>query len=295
MSPRVAILGTGKMGSAIARRLAELEPVLWNRTPGKAELLALGSVAVTPAEAVRGAEIVISSLTGPGALRATYLGPEGALAGARGQLFVEMSTAGPEALAEIERGVRASQATVIDAPIMGAPTAVLSGQAAILAGGELAAIERARPILERLGEVRRVGPLGSGARLKLIANSMLAIITVASGELQEAGVAAGLEPAEVFWALSRLAPGLGLRRAGYLDHRHQPALFSLRDLRKDLDLAHLLFEQSGAITPITDRARSLMGELGSEADDLDISAVITRFQGADSQSLSGGALPAAVS
>ena len=71
---KIAILGTGRMGSSIARRLADYEPTLWNRTRAKAEQLGLGSVAATPAEAVRQADVVISSLTGAEAVRAAYLG-----------------------------------------------------------------------------------------------------------------------------------------------------------------------------------------------------------------------------
>jgi 3-hydroxyisobutyrate dehydrogenase-like beta-hydroxyacid dehydrogenase len=73
--PTVAILGTGKMGSAMARRLASsgFELSLWNRTRTRAEELGLGRVAATPAEAVRDAEVVITSLTNAQAVRDVYL------------------------------------------------------------------------------------------------------------------------------------------------------------------------------------------------------------------------------
>ncbi len=95
---RIAVLGTGKMGSTLAARLAEVghDVVLWNRTRSKAEALGLGTVAETPAAATRDADIVVSSLTGPEAVLATYLGPDGALTSGDGKLFVEMSTAGPD-------------------------------------------------------------------------------------------------------------------------------------------------------------------------------------------------------
>src|SRR5258705_1314058 len=125
MNPRVAILGTGRMASAIARRLAEpgIGPVLWNRTRWRADQLGIGTVAATPAEAVVTADVVITSLTGPGALRATFGGPSGALAAARGQLFVEMSTAGPHLVEELAPRVPRTGSTLRDAPIIGAPPA----------------------------------------------------------------------------------------------------------------------------------------------------------------------------
>ena len=81
---RVAILGTGKMGGAMARRLngAGHELALWNRTRERAEDLGVGKVAATPAEASRDAEIVISMLTDAKAVRATYLGKDGAASAA---------------------------------------------------------------------------------------------------------------------------------------------------------------------------------------------------------------------
>jgi 3-hydroxyisobutyrate dehydrogenase-like beta-hydroxyacid dehydrogenase len=280
MSPQVAVLGTGKMGSALARRLAEsgLEPTLWNRTRARAEQVGVGQVADTPADAVRAADIVISSLTGPDAVRATYVGPQGALGGAGGQLFIEMSTAGPEVIAELEPQVAGTGSALVDAPIIGVPPVVLRGAAALLVGGTPADVERARPVLELFGEVRHVGPLGSGARLKLVANSMLGAVTTAAAELQTAGQAAGLDAEHVFWILARLVPALELRRAGFTEDRHEPALFALRDLRKDLDLALDLFHHTASDVPVVALVRELVAEAARTASDLDISAVKTRYR-----------------
>jgi 3-hydroxyisobutyrate dehydrogenase-like beta-hydroxyacid dehydrogenase len=277
MSARIAILGTGRMGSAIARCLAEFEPTLWNRTRSRAEQVGVGRVAATPADAARDTDLVILSLTGADAVRAALGEADGALTAAHGQLFIEMSTSGPAVVEELAAQLRASGSALIDAPIMGAPTVVLRGAAAILAGGAPDDIARARPVLELLGEVRHVGPLGSGARLKLVANSMLAVVTSAAAELQVAGEAAGLDGEDVFWVLARLAPALEMRRAGYLQRRHQPTLFAVRDLLKDLDLARELFGQSGAQTPLTARARTIVEAAATEGPDLEITAVINCY------------------
>ena len=124
--PTIAILGTGKMGSAIAARLSVsgFEIVLWNRTRAHAEALGLGTVADTPAAAVRDADFVVSSLTGPAAVRAAYLGPNGAVTAAEGKRFAEMSTAGPDLVLELGVVVAAAGGTVVDAPIVGAPPMV---------------------------------------------------------------------------------------------------------------------------------------------------------------------------
>jgi 3-hydroxyisobutyrate dehydrogenase-like beta-hydroxyacid dehydrogenase len=272
---RIAILGTGKMGSAIAHRLADggFELILWNRTRERAESLGVGNVADTPAAAVRHADVVISNLTGPDAVRSTYLGPNGAVSEGAGKLFIEMSTAGPDILPSLAAAVVAAGGRLVDAPIIGAPPAMRAGQAAILIGGDDVDVALATAVLSALGLVRHIGPLGSGARLKLIANSMLADVVLAAAELQVAGERAGLQPDDVFWVLERLAPLLTARRGGIVENRHEPTLFALHDLRKDLDLALGLFEPSGIQTPMTARARELVASAATRYGDLDITAV----------------------
>ncbi|MDB5048477.1 MAG: 3-hydroxyisobutyrate dehydrogenase [Fibrobacteres bacterium] len=279
MNTRVAVLGTGRMGSAIVRRLAEtgIEPVVWNRTRSRAENLHLGTVVATPADAVAEADVVITSLTGPDALRATFYGPSGALAAAHEKTFVEMSTVGPNVLLELAPLVAGTGSNLVDAPLVGAPPVVLRGTALILAGGELSEVERIRPVLQRLGELRHVGPFGSGARLKLVANSMLAVLVLSAAELEVAGRAAGLDPTATFEVLTRLVPSLEVRRAGFLEDRDEPPLFALRDLLKDLDLALSLFHSVNANVPITTLTREWVGEAAAEHGDLDISAVIRRY------------------
>jgi 3-hydroxyisobutyrate dehydrogenase-like beta-hydroxyacid dehydrogenase len=274
-TPRIAIMGTGTMGSAIAGRLADsgFELTLWNRTRERAESLGVGTVADTPAAAVHAADVVISNLTGPEAVRSTYLGPNGAVSAGAGKLFIEMSTAGPDLLPSLAADVAAAGGRLVDAPIIGAPTVMRAGQAAILIGGADPDVALATAVLSVLGTVRHVGPLGSGARLKLIANSMLADVVLAAAELQVAGERAGLQPDDVFWVLERMAPLLTARRAGIVENRHEPTLFALHDLRKDLDLALGLFEPSGIQTPMTAEARQLVASAADRYGDLDITAV----------------------
>ncbi len=277
---RVAVLGTGKMGSAIATRLdaAGFEVVLWNRTRSRADALGLGTVAETPAAAARDADIIISSLTGPEAVLAAYVGPDGALAAGTGKRFVEMSTAGTVLVSDLAARVSAGGGILIDAPILGAPPVVRAGEAAILAGGANDDVAAAGPVLSALGTVRHVGPLGSAARLKLVANSMLADVVLAAAELQVAGEVAGLDPDEVFWVLQRFVPALEARRSGYLDGRHSPPMFALRDLRKDLGFALALFGTTSSSTPLTRSSSEHVAAAAATTPDDDISAVIRPYR-----------------
>src|SRR6202158_5164606 len=256
---RVAILGTGKMGGAMARRLngAGHELTLWNRTSERAKALGIGTVATTPAEAVASADIVISMLTDAGAVRTAYLGEGGAATAAQHQVFVEMSTAGPDVAKAIVPAIESAGAQFVEAPVLGSVGAVEAGTLIVLASGREAAIERARPVLEALGEVRLVGDVGSAAKLKLVANSMIAGVSALAAELLAAGTAAGLNAEDVFWVIARVAPVLNARKTGFVEHRYEPITFALRDALKDVRMATEIYEGVGARAPLTGKVKEL--------------------------------------
>ena len=276
---RVAILGTGKMGGAMARRLkAEGHDLtLWNRTRERAEALGVGDVAATPAEAVENAEVVISILTDAGAIRAAYLGEAGAVKGARGQVFIEMSTAGPDVVKELQPVIERAGAKFVECPVVGSIAAMETGKGFLFAAGDDAALERARPVLEALGEVRRIKDPESAANLKLIANTVLTGLSALAAEVMAAGLAAGVDTEDVFWVLTRFAPALGARRTGYIEHRYEPVTFALRDAVKDLRLAADLYKRVGASTPITLKTKELFEKAAETAGDLDLSAISTLY------------------
>jgi 3-hydroxyisobutyrate dehydrogenase-like beta-hydroxyacid dehydrogenase len=277
---RVAILGTGKMGGAIARRLKSEghDLTLWNRTRQRAEALGVGVVAATPAEAVDNAEVVISILTDADAIRAAYLGESGAVKAARDQVFVEMSTAGPDVVKELRPAIERAGAKFVECPVLGSISAMETGKGLLFAAGDDAALEQARPVLEALGEVRRIKDAESAAKLKLIANTVLTGVSALAAEVMAAGTAAGVDTEDVFWVLTRFAPALGARRAGYVEHQYEPVTFALRDAVKDLRLATDLFKRAGAATPLTAKTKELFEKAAETAGDLDLSAISTLYE-----------------
>ena len=277
---RVAILGTGKMGGAIARRLnAEgHELTLWNRTRERAEALAIGRVAATPSEAAEDAEVVISILTNADAIRAAYLGDTGAAKTAKRQVFIEMSTAGPDVIEDLQPVIEQAGAQFIECPVLGSISAMDTGKGLLFAAGDDSALERARPVLDALGEVRRIKDPASAAKLKLIANTVLTGLSALAAEVLAAGAAAGVDTEDVFWVLTRFAPTLGVRRAGYVEHRYEPVTFALRDALKDLRLATELFKRAGSATPITDKTKELFEKAAETAAGLDLSAISTLYE-----------------
>jgi 3-hydroxyisobutyrate dehydrogenase-like beta-hydroxyacid dehydrogenase len=268
------------MGGAMAQRLESQghELTLWNRTRERAEALGVGKVAATPAEAAKQAEMVISILTDPDAVRNTYFGEGGAAKAAQAQVFVEMSTGGPDLAKEIAAAIEGAGAQFVEAPVMGSIGAIAAGKLIVLTAGNEAAVERVRPVLQALGEVRRVGELGSAASLKLVSNSMLAGVTALAAELQAAGTSVGLDAEDVFYVIARIAPGLTLRKAGIVEHRYEPVTFALRDIVKDLRLATDLYGRTGAPTPLTSKAKELYERAAESAGQLEMSAIATLYE-----------------
>jgi len=259
----VAILGTGRMGSAMARRLASVgyEIHLWNRTQRRADQVGVGQVHQKPASAVRHADVVITVLANADAVRSAYLGPGGALEDPAGKTFVEMGTLAPDSAADLARLVVGRQASYVEAPVLGSVPAIEAGRLAIIVAGSEAEFERVLPILRQLGDARLVGPtIGTASRLKLVANSMLAIIIAGASELVTAGVSAGLDPASIYWVLSKRAPILRTWDSFFAGVPSGATLVSVDNLARDVDLATELYKQIGAATPLTSTAGAVLKE-----------------------------------
>jgi 3-hydroxyisobutyrate dehydrogenase-like beta-hydroxyacid dehydrogenase len=266
------------MGGAIARRLAKggFQVSAWDRTRSKADVLGVARVADSPADAARDAEVVLSMVTGPQAVREVYFGPAGVFKAAAKKTIVEMSTAGTGVGPELAQAAELNGATLIEAPVMGSVPAVNSGTLVILAGARQPEdLNAAQPVLDQLGEVRYVGELGNAPALKLIANSMLAIVSSAAAELMASGTRHGLDPEQVFSVLTRVAPGLKVREDGFLRGVHEPAMFAVRDILKDLDLGLAMYH--GSTVPLTSLSRELFAGVASQTPDLDISAIVRAY------------------
>ena len=237
---RVAVIGLGAMGSRIARRFLDAghELTVWNRDPAKAEPLAAAgaSAAQTPAEAARQAEAVVTMVADPEALAAVTEGPDGAAAGlSPGSVLVQMSTVGPRSLERLAAVV--PELSLLDAPVLGSIGEVEAGTLRVFVGGRAELMERWTPLLETLGTVLRVGPVGAGTAAKLVANSTLVGVVGLLGEALALGTALGL-PAEAAFDVLAATP-LGeqaKRRRPAFESGEYPPRFSVSLARKDADL-----------------------------------------------------------
>ena len=180
-APRVAVLGIGMMGLPMARRLldAGLPVTVWNRARSKAERLepAGGRVADAPAEAVAGADVVITLLTDGQAVEDVLFRQGAAEAMQPGSTLIDMSSIQPRQARDHAARLAAKGVHHLDAPVSGGTVGAEAGTLAIMVGGRQAQFEQALPVFEVLGRATHVGPHGAGQLAKL-ANQMIVGVTI---------------------------------------------------------------------------------------------------------------------
>ena len=279
---RVAFIGVGAMGGRMARRLLDAghELTVWNRTPSKVTPLvdAGAASAATPAEAARGAEIVITMVADEAALDAVTEGPEGIAAHAT--TVVEMSTVGPAAVTRLG-ALLPPGAGLLDAPVLGSVSEAEAGTLQIFVGGDEALFERVRPLLSELGSPIHVGPLGAGAAAKLVANLTLLGTLGLLGEALALADGLGLSR-EATWEVLGGTPlgGQAERRRAAVESGDYPLRFALALARKDADLVADAATAAGLELPLAGAARDWFAEAEAEGwGERDYSAILARIIG----------------
>jgi 3-hydroxyisobutyrate dehydrogenase/2-hydroxy-3-oxopropionate reductase len=242
----VGVVGTGRMGSAIARavRNAGHDLILWNRTPDAASQLAdeLGGRALgRPADVAAIADVTISMLTDRAAVDEVYGGEDGLIAGVRPDtVVVDSSTVAPAVIRRHESAIRARGAGVLDAPVSGSVTLAESGKLTLMVGGEPDDLERARPVLAAYGAtIFHLGPLGTGAAMKLAVNTVIFGLNEALAEGLVLAERAGIPRDKAYDVLAASAVGapyVGYKRAAFLEPDRTPVAFAADLAAKDLRL-----------------------------------------------------------
>ena len=271
------MLGLGAMGQRMAQRLIDAghELTVWNRTPAAASaLVAAGArLAPSPRAAAEGAQIVWSMVFDDAASRQVWLDPRtgAAAAMAADAMAIESSTLTPAWVQELGAMFGARGVAFVDAPVAGSRPQAQAGQLAFMVGGDAAVIERLRPVLAALGPaLHHLGPVGSGAWLKLAVNALFATQVAALAEQLSLLRRAGLDPQRALDAL-RAMPVLSPAAAGagalMLAGNYAPQA-PVDLIVKDLGYAIDQGRQAGASLPLT-------------------SAVMARFKSAQTAGLGG--------
>jgi len=236
---KIGIAGIGKMGGAIAARLAGVghEMMVWNRTPDKAQATGL-KAAQTPADLAAGSDTVISILTDAPAVDSVYAQMLPAM---RGKLFIEMSTVRPEVSKALATKVKAAGGAFVECPVGGTVGPAKEGKLFGFVGGEPADVARARPLLEQMcRRVEHVGPVGAGASMKLAINLPLIVYWQALGEALSLVQHLKLDPVRTMDILADTsgAPTMLKNRAGAiaaaLAGKDNPPSVTIDTLKKDL-------------------------------------------------------------
>jgi 3-hydroxyisobutyrate dehydrogenase-like beta-hydroxyacid dehydrogenase len=279
---RLAVLGMGRMGHAVAERLlgGDHEVTVWNRTPRKADdLVAKGArEASTPAAAAEEAEATFTSLADDPAVRTVVTGQDGVAAGLGDGVLIDTSTVSPDTTADLAGAV---SGRLLASPILGSPTAVVSGQAGYLIGGPRELYHRMTPAYDVLAEAGRRVYVGEGARvattLKLLSNYLLMSGVAALAETVATAQAAGLPDELIRDYLGQLplvAPALGNRLDDIVSGDHD-GWFSTTLGAKDVRLAEDLARSHGVLLPLADAVKRCFEEAAAQGwADADIGAVV---------------------
>jgi len=285
---RVAFLGLGTMGAAMAANLARAGfPVAaWNRTPDRApELQELGvTTASSPADAASSAEIVVICVSDTPDVEAVLFGPDGVVEGAKpGTLIVDCSTIAPSGSWDFAARLRERDLRMVDAPVSGGSEGARNATLTIFVGGAERDVEHARPVLNALGRtITHVGPIGAGQAVKAVNQVILAGTYLGVAEGIVLAIKAGLDVEQVVEALGGGAAQSWVlaNRAGRMIDNEYPLGFKVALHRKDLAIALELAAQLGAGLPVSALAAQLESGLiaRGHADD-DMSALARSIRG----------------
>ena len=255
---RVGFVGLGTMGAPMARRLlaAGYEVTVHNRTRSREEPLAAAGAkrATSPRAAAEGADVVFTMVSDTPDVQAVVLGENGvALGMKKGGVLVDMSTISPATTRRIATAVLEHGVDMLDAPVSGGSEGAEKGTLSIMVGGELAALEKVRPVLQHLGStITHVGSSGAGQVAKAVNQTIIAGTYAAVAEGMALAMAAEIDVEAALQALGGGAAGSWVlaNRARNMIEGNYPLGFRTRLHRKDLGIALSAAKELGVAMPV---------------------------------------------
>ncbi len=269
---KIAFIGLGNMGGPMALNLHKAGHTVaaFDLSAAACETLRAQGVAIaeSAAQAVQGADVVVSMLPASQHVESLYLGEQGLLAKiAPGTLVIDSSTIAAATSRKVAEAGAARGIAVIDAPVSGGTGGAIAGTLTFMVGGSEADLERARPVLEKMGaNIFHAGAAGAGQTAKICNNMLLGILMIGTSEAIALGVANGLDPkvlSEIMrrssggnWALEKYNPLPGVMENAPASKGYAGG-FGTDLMLKDLGLAQENAMAVKAATPLGGMARSL--------------------------------------
>jgi len=257
---KITFLGLGVMGYPMAGHLARAghEVKVYNRTAAKAGAWASehgGATGATPADAGRGAEMVMACVGNDDDLRSVCLGPDGAFATmAEGSIFVDHTTVSAAVTRELYEAARVKGIAFVDAPVSGGQAGAENGQLSIMCGGDQADFDRAAPVMAVYSKLCRwIGESGAGQMTKMCNQIAIAGLVQGLSEALHFAAKAGLDGASVVEVISQGAAGswqMSNRYETMLDDHFEHG-FAVDWMRKDLGICLATADENGASLPVT--------------------------------------------
>lgn len=297
MNPKIAFIGLGNMGGPMALNLlkAGFALTVFDLSPTalQSAQAAGAKVAATAVEAAAGADIVVSMLPASAHVEALYLGSGGVLQAVQpGTLIIDCSTIAPQTAKTVYQAAQAAGCAMIDAPVSGGTAGAAAGTLTFIVGGETEALERARPLLEKMGKnIFHAGDHGAGQVAKICNNMLLAIHMIGTAEALNLGTSLGLDAkvlSEIInkssgrnWSCELYNPFPGVME-NVPASRGFSGGFGVDLMLKDLGLAQEAALHAKAATPLGTLARNLY-HLHSLAGNgkLDFSSILELLQADD--------------
>ena len=269
---QIAFIGLGNMGAPMAINLVKaghsVKAFDLSQDAIAKVVAAGGHVATSAQDAVQGAEAIVTMLPASQHVEGLFLGNGNLLASiAKGTLVIDSSTIAAATSQKVAKAAEAAGIDFIDAPVSGGTGGAIAGTLTFMVGGSAAQLERARPLLEKMGaNIFHAGAVGAGQTAKICNNMLLGILMVGTSEAIALGVANGLDPkvlSEIMrrssggnWALEKYNPFPGV-------HENAPASkgytggFGTDLMLKDLGLSQENATAVKASTPLGGMARAI--------------------------------------
>jgi len=289
---RIGFIGLGNMGAAAARNIqrAGFAVTVHDLKKDAARtLLEHGADwADTPVEVIDKVDMVVTMVFGPKQIEQVVRGQSGLLSGrCQGKGWIDMTTSSPMLMRELASEFARAGGLPVDSPVTGSVDSAIRGDMILFVGGTDAAIALAQPVLEVIGEIRRVGPYGNGYVAKLVNNQLWLVHAAAIGEAMVTAKKAGLEP-DVWWAAMKG----GAAESFVMQHDvpsifagHYDPSFRLELCLKDLGLIDDLVKQMGTRDELTQathvRFREAAQRYGLDAGEMTVCKLIEEDAGVE--------------